>query len=117
MIVRVWQATAERDRRDAYPEHFRRRVVPELRAVPGFLGADLLSRDTGDAVEFTVLTRWQSMDAIREFAGDDPSRAVVDPAAAAVLRSFERRVTHYDVIARVPAPRRARARRQTADRA
>jgi heme-degrading monooxygenase HmoA len=101
MIVRVWRASAERDRRDAYPEHFRRRVIPELRAVPGFLGADLLSRDTADGVAFTVLTRWASMEAIRRFAGDDPDQAVVDPEAAAVLRTFDRHVTHHDVVERV----------------
>jgi heme-degrading monooxygenase HmoA len=101
MIARVWHASADRARRDAYPEHFKRRVIDELRAVPGFLGADLLSRDAPDGVDFTVLTRWASMDAIRRFAGDDPERAVVDPEAAAVLRSFDRHVTHFDVVERV----------------
>jgi heme-degrading monooxygenase HmoA len=105
MIARTWRASATRDRRDAYPEHFRRRVVPELRAVAGFLGADLLARDTADAVEFTVLTRWESMDAIRRFAGEDPERAVVDPDAAAVLRTFDSRVTHDEVLERVEPER------------
>lgn len=101
MIARIWQAMADRERRDAYPEHFRRRVIPELRAVPGFLGADLLSRDTADGVAFTVITRWESIDAIRRFAGEDPERAVVDPEAAAVLRRFDRHVTHHDVLEQV----------------
>ena len=57
MIARIWQAIAERERCEAYPEHFRRRVIPELRAVPGFMGADLLSRDTADGVAFTVITQ------------------------------------------------------------
>ena len=98
MVLRVWRALADPAQRDAYPEHFRRRVIPELQAIPGFIDADLVTRDAGDAVEFTVLTRWRSMDAIRQFAGDDPTRAVVEPAAAAVLRSFERDVTHYDFV-------------------
>lgn len=107
MIARTWRASADRERRDAYPEHFRCRVVPELRAVAGFLGADLLSRDSADTVEFTVVTRWESMDAIRRFAGDDPERAVVDPEAAAVLRRFDRRVTHDEIVEQVEpqAPR------------
>ena len=107
MIARVWRASAERERRAAYPEHFRRRVVPELCAVAGFLGADLLARDTGNTVEFTVLTRWESMDAIRRFAGADPERAVVDPDAAAVLRTFDHRVTHHEVLERVEPERPA----------
>jgi heme-degrading monooxygenase HmoA len=50
---------------DAYPRHFRENVVPELRKLAGFLGADLSRRQLGDQIEFLVLTRWQSMEAIR----------------------------------------------------
>ena len=69
--------------------HFRDRVLPELRRVPGFAGASLARRALGDRVEFLVLTRWYSMDAIRGFAGDDPARAVVEPGAVAALIDFD----------------------------
>lgn len=98
MIVREWRGRANKSRAEAYPTHFRGRVVAELRGVPGFLGADLLRRDLGDAVEFTVLTRWASMDAVRAFAGDDPGRAVVEPGAVAALDSFDERVAHHDIL-------------------
>jgi heme-degrading monooxygenase HmoA len=104
MILRVWRARADPDRRDAYPEHFRHRVLPDLRAVPGFLGATLSSRDLDEAVEFTVITRWASLDAIRGFAGDALDQAVVEPAAARALRDYDRTVDHLTVIDDVLTP-------------
>ena len=101
MILRLWRARADRDREAAYPEHFRRCVVPELLRIPGFLGADLASREVDGGVEFTVCTRWVSMDAVRRFAGAEPDRAVVEPGAVAVLRTYDDPVTHHVVLERV----------------
>ncbi len=98
VIVREWRGRAERRQSGDYPAHFRLRVLPELRRIPGFLGAELLRRDIGDAIEFTVLTRWSSMIAIRAFAGDDPKAAKVEIEAAKALRDFDGRVIHHDVI-------------------
>jgi heme-degrading monooxygenase HmoA len=104
VILRVWRARAEPARRDAYPEHFRRHVAPELVRIPGFLGADLAFREVDGGVEFTVCTRWGSMDAVRRFAGAEPDRAVVEPGAVAVLRDFDEHVTHHVVLERVEPP-------------
>jgi heme-degrading monooxygenase HmoA len=52
-------------------------------------------------VEFLVLTRWASMDAIRAFAGDDVGKAVVEPEAVQALLSFDRTVQHYEVVQEV----------------
>lgn len=98
MILRVWRARAEPGRRDAYPAFFRRHVAPELRAVPGFLGATLAARDVDGAVEFTVITRWASLEAIRGFAGTAINRAVVEPGAIATLRDHDKTVDHLTVI-------------------
>jgi heme-degrading monooxygenase HmoA len=98
VILRVWRARAEPGRRDAYPAFFGRHVVPELRAVPGFLGATLAARDVDDAIEFTVITRWASLEAIRGFAGDVIDRAVVEPGAVATLRDHDQSVDHLTVI-------------------
>ena len=48
--------------------------------------------------EFLVLTYWESMDAIRKFAGDRPELAVVAPNARALMREFDETVRHYDVV-------------------
>jgi heme-degrading monooxygenase HmoA len=98
MIVRAWRGRAAASNADAYPRHLRRNVLPELRGIAGFLGASLLRRDRDDGIEFLVLTRWTSTDAIRAFAGSDPTRAVVEPEAVAALIGYERTVTHYEVV-------------------
>jgi heme-degrading monooxygenase HmoA len=98
MIIREWRGRASSSQADAYPKHFRETVVPELRQVPGFAGAQLARRHAGDKIEFLVLTRWQSMDAIRAFAGTNVEKAVVEPGAVAALMEFDSRVRHYDVV-------------------
>jgi heme-degrading monooxygenase HmoA len=66
--------------------------------LPGFLGATLSSRAVAGHIEFLVLTRWDSPDAIRSFAGDDPGKAVVEPGAVAALIDFDATVRHFEVI-------------------
>jgi heme-degrading monooxygenase HmoA len=99
MIVRSWSGRALPERRGAYPAHFRHAVLPALRRLPGFLGAELLERETaaGQQVEFLVLSRWQSLDSVRAFAGPEPDRAVVEPEAAAALVAYDAAVRHYTI--------------------
>jgi len=101
MIIREWRGRAPRARSNEYPLHFRIRVVPELRDVPGFLGATLSKREEGELVEFVVLTRWRSLDAVRAFAGADLDRAVVEPGAVAALSDYDHTVRHYEVLEEV----------------
>lgn len=104
MIVRVWRGTAAPSNPSDYPEHFQSAVLPALRGIAGFRGASLLRHDRPGEIEFMVLTRWESMAAIRAFAGDDPERAVVEPAAVAALIRFDGRVQHYTVVEEGPGP-------------
>jgi len=98
MIIREWKGRASPTRSAEYPEHFRRAVIPELKSVPGFLGAFLSARSADGVMEFVVLTRWTSMDAVRAFAGSDPEKAVVEPGAIAALTDYDSHVRHYEVI-------------------
>jgi heme-degrading monooxygenase HmoA len=98
MIIREWRGRAPASDVEAYPKHFRTSVLPELRELPGFVGAHLSRRDLGEKVEFLVLTRWESLDAIRAFAGDEIGKAVAEPGAVAALVEFDPFVTHYQVI-------------------
>jgi heme-degrading monooxygenase HmoA len=85
-------------------QHFQGNVLPDLRAIAGFRGALVLRDDREDAVEFFVLTKWASMDAIRAFAGDDIEQAVVAPDAVAVLSSFDKTLRHYEVADEIVIP-------------
>jgi heme-degrading monooxygenase HmoA len=75
MIGRVWKGWATAENAGAYEELFRERILPGLRDIDGFVGAYVLRRDSGDEVEITTLTLFGSMEAIRAFAGEDPTKA------------------------------------------
>jgi heme-degrading monooxygenase HmoA len=104
MITRTWRGRVGRPRADAYPKHFREVVVPELRTIPGFLGAQLSRREEGDVVEFLVLTRWQSIDAVGAFAGPEVDKAIIEPGAVAALDDFDDTARHYELIEDVLPP-------------
>jgi len=101
MIIREWRGRALRSREGAYLDHFNNSVLPQLKDVPGFIGAHLCCRPKGDLMEFVVLTRWESFEAIRRFAGPKFERAVVEPAAAAALTDFDPVVQHYEILSDV----------------
>jgi heme-degrading monooxygenase HmoA len=99
MVERVWSARADSpDAAAAYAAYFQRVVVPELAAVPGYRGARLLQGSVGGAIEIVVSTTWDSLGAIRGFAGDDIERAVVHDEAAALLTDYDRTVRHFDIV-------------------
>jgi heme-degrading monooxygenase HmoA len=98
MIIRSWKAMALEKNVEAYARHFSGSVLPELRRIPGHKGAYVLKKNEGGGVELVVLTLWDTMDAIRGFAGKNADQAVVDPAAEAVLESFDRTVQHFEVV-------------------
>jgi heme-degrading monooxygenase HmoA len=97
VIARTWSGSAASEHADAYVAHLRDHTFPQLATISGHLGAYALRRATGDAVQFTVVTLWESLEAIARFSGDDPEAAVVPLAAQALLTSFDARAVHWDV--------------------
>lgn len=97
MIARLWCGTAAESNADAYVAHLRNRTMPELARLPGHRGAYVLQRSTSSGVAFTVITLWDSLDAIRRFAGSDPELAVVPAEARVLLASYDDRVAHWEV--------------------
>lgn len=98
MILRMWKGQTTPPNAGKYVEHLGKRVVPELRAISGYRGAYLLRRTVNGAVEFVVLTLWDSIAAIRTFAGAETEKAVVAPEAQALLSSFDDFVSHFEVV-------------------
>jgi heme-degrading monooxygenase HmoA len=73
-------------------------ILPGIHRVSGYQGSYLLRKDAGDEVEFTTLTIWDSMDSVREFAGDEQSHAVVPKEARRLLARFDQSSEHYEAI-------------------
>src|SRR5712664_3526621 len=97
IILRRWTAHTTESQLPKYLEHFSKNVLPELRRVPGYLGATVSTRRLQDEVEIVVETNWHSLNSIRNFAGPDLEAAVVADEAAALLPSFDRRVQHSEI--------------------
>ena len=101
MIARVWRGWTSTQDADDYDQHYRLDVVPSLRQISGFRSARLLRRSSGGETEFVSVTQFDSLDAIRAFAGEEYDVAVVSDAARRVLVRFDTRVVHYDVAVEV----------------
>lgn len=97
MIARIWRGWAPRETADEYQRHFEEEVAAHLTGVHGFRGARLLRRAAGAEVEFTAITFFTSMHAVRAFAGVRPERAVVEDAGRAVLTRWDEEVAHHHV--------------------
>ena len=97
MIARMWRGFAFPEKADEYVKHLQMSVLPELRQIDGFQGVYLMRQDSSEVVEFTVLTLWESMEAIRKFAGENAEVAVVAPAAQPLFREYDSTVRHFEV--------------------
>jgi heme-degrading monooxygenase HmoA len=100
LTVRTWSATASSTGAGDYGRYFAGALLPQLRELPGFAGAYVLRRDLDQdgTAELTVHTFWESPEAIRAFAGDDITAAIVEPEAQAMLLDFDRTATHRSVV-------------------
>jgi uncharacterized protein len=97
-ILRGWSARTTEAQFPKYLEHFSKNVLPELRRVPGYLGATVSRCRVDDEIEIVVETTWRSLESIRNFAGPDLEAAVVADDAAALLTNFDRRVRHFEIV-------------------
>jgi heme-degrading monooxygenase HmoA len=98
MISRQWCGVAHANQAQNYVEHLHRHTFPMLREIPGFVDASILSRTVGNGVEFLVVTRWDSLEAITQFSGSDPETAVVPAEVATMMVEYDRRVRHFEVM-------------------
>jgi len=98
MISRQWRGLAKAARADDYVEHLRSETFPKLGTLPGFVDASILRRTVASGVEFLIVTRWRSLDAIHAFAGDDPEKAVVPEKVRDMMTEYDETVRHYEVV-------------------
>lgn len=102
MISRQWTGLVKAECADAYVEHLQHETFAAIRRLPGFVSASILRRAVPQGVEFLIVTTWNSLDAIRAFAGDDVARAVVPEAAQAMMVEYDRTVRHFEVVVELP---------------
>jgi len=99
MISRIWHGWTSPANADTYEALLKEEIFVGIRNrhIAGFRGIQLLRRSAGAEVEFITIMTFDSLDAVRVFAGDDYEAAVVPPPARAVLAHFDARSQHYEL--------------------
>jgi heme-degrading monooxygenase HmoA len=105
MIGRIWHGWTAPENADAYESLLRHEIFLGIqdRQIDGFQGIQLLRRSLATEVEFVTMMWFDSIEAIRVFAGDDYEAAVVPPQARALLSRFDERSQHYEIRADLKA--------------
>jgi len=98
MIAREWKCLCPPTHRDGFLKHLYQTGVAETSGTPGFLGYQVLTRDVDGMVEFTLVTYWESLAAIKAFAGEEIERAVLYPGDEVFEIVPETVVRHYEVV-------------------
>lgn len=98
MILRTWRGSTTVEDRDHYLAYLQRTGIKEYKATPGNRGVFVVQREHDGLAEFVLLTLWDSMEAVEQFAGSSPQRAVFYPEDDAFLVERDEHVDHYAVL-------------------
>jgi len=98
MIARLWHGITLSTKADEYLDYLNKTGVEDYQATEGNLGVQLLRRIEGDQAHFLIITFWESVEAIKKFAGEDYEKARYYPEDQHFLLEFEEKVIHYEVI-------------------
>ena len=99
MIARIWQGRTRPGMGEAYMSYLEQTGLKEYKATEGCKDVLVLTRELGDVTEYVLITIWDSMEAVRRFAGPDPERAIYYPEDDRYFPEEERApyVRHYEV--------------------
>jgi len=97
MIARVWRGWTKTENADAYEKLLQETVYPELKTINGYIGGYILRHDDKEETEFVAVNLFESLDAVKKFAGPDYDVPVFEPEARRLLSKVEPIARHYDV--------------------
>jgi heme-degrading monooxygenase HmoA len=98
VVARMWHGRTLTAKADEYYAYLKQAGVDKIEAIEGNLGAQVLRRIDGNTTEFTVISYWESRDAIKRFAGDDIEKTHFLPKDPQYLLELEPKVKHFDVL-------------------
>ncbi len=97
MIARVWRGWAKIENADAYEKLLREVVYPGLEKIQGYRGGYIFRQDGKDESEFVTVNLFESLDAVKAFAGPEYDKPVFEPEARRLLSKVEPVARHYEV--------------------
>jgi heme-degrading monooxygenase HmoA len=98
VVARMWHGRTLTSKADEYYSYLKEAGIDKIEAIQGNLGAQVLRRTDGNTTEFTVISYWESRDAIKRFAGDDIEKTHFLPKDPQYLLELEPKVKHFDVL-------------------
>jgi heme-degrading monooxygenase HmoA len=96
-VARVWQGRIFTAKADEY-EKYLAEGVQKMISAKGNLGVQIMRRPAGDAVEFVVISYWDSRESIKKVAGEDIDKAMSLPRDSEFLLEPVTTVRHYDIV-------------------
>jgi heme-degrading monooxygenase HmoA len=98
MIARIWHGVTPGSKAEQYLAYLNETGIPDYRATEGNQGVYVLRRIEESRAHFLLLTLWESLDAIKQFAGPDFEKARYYPEDDEYLLERELTVDHYEVV-------------------
>ncbi|MCP6762444.1 MAG: antibiotic biosynthesis monooxygenase [Fischerella sp. CENA71] len=97
-IARIWHGRTLSSKADEYYAYLKEAGIKKIESIPGNLGAQVFRRTSGNITDFTVISYWESLDAIRKFAGNDIEKTRFLPRDKEYLLELEPNVKHFEVL-------------------
>jgi heme-degrading monooxygenase HmoA len=100
MIARIWHGFTTKENADSYEKLLKEEVFVgiEQKNVKGYKGIRLLRRELKDETEFTTIMQFESVEDVKQFAGEDYETAYVPAKARLILKRFDPKSVHCEVI-------------------
>jgi len=99
-VKRIWHGWTTPANAQAYEDLLKSYVFPSIEAkrVQGYRSIELLRRKAGDEEEFITIMTFDDLESVKAFVGEDYETVYVPERARAILKRFDDRSQHYELI-------------------
>jgi heme-degrading monooxygenase HmoA len=97
MVSRHWTGLVKKERANDYILHLQNETFKKIEMIPGFVSAKILQRELESGIEFLIITDWESIEAIKQFAGEHYQIAVIPQIAKEMMVRFDDEAKHYEI--------------------
>ena len=100
MIARIWHGYTTAANASAYENLLKQEIFIgiENKKVEGYKGIQLLKRNVENEVEFTTIMWFDTIESVKQFAGENFERAYVPANAREVLSRFDATSVHCELL-------------------
>ncbi|MFT3681009.1 MAG: antibiotic biosynthesis monooxygenase [Ferruginibacter sp.] len=99
MIARIWHGCTEPDKAAAYETLLKTEIFHHIKnkEIPGFIDIQLLRNEMATETEFVTIMRFENIESVKQFAGENYTQAVVPETAQQLLKRYDKVSQHYEI--------------------